>query len=227
MTPVRTRSPSIRVTCPTRTPGTSVIAFSGRGRTPPGAIPRSRARGRRSSAGRLPRHAPAEGGGSPPARSKDGRATARQGRPRRLGGHTVPPSGLAARRAARRSLVSDPAASPDGLRCRLDDMPPPRPIRRRGRLRSSRLVPRARARAAATRPPRRGWRTRGQLVDEGRAAGGQGLGWNAGSDGSRRGGRGRRGRRTQDPPQGASVETFGGGPQTVQMRGRPGRDGAR
>ena len=32
MTPVRTESPAITVVCPTRTPATSVIAFSGPGR---------------------------------------------------------------------------------------------------------------------------------------------------------------------------------------------------
>ena len=46
VTPVRTVSPAMRVVCPTRTPATSVMAFSGPGLPSPGVIPRSRARGR-------------------------------------------------------------------------------------------------------------------------------------------------------------------------------------
>ena len=49
VTPVRTRSPPARVTCPTATPATSVIALSGPGSNTPGASPRSRARGRWNS----------------------------------------------------------------------------------------------------------------------------------------------------------------------------------
>ena len=46
VTPVRMRSPSRTVTCPTRTPGTSVIALSGPGSMMPTTTPASRARGR-------------------------------------------------------------------------------------------------------------------------------------------------------------------------------------
>src|SRR5438093_10425285 len=45
VTPVRTRSPSTIVVCPTRTPSTSVMALSAPGANTPGAMPRSRARG--------------------------------------------------------------------------------------------------------------------------------------------------------------------------------------
>src|SRR5712692_2154250 len=51
VTPVRTSSPSTIVTCPTRTPATSVMALSGPGSSTPGRIPSSRARGRAASAG--------------------------------------------------------------------------------------------------------------------------------------------------------------------------------
>src|SRR5689334_10538660 len=54
VTPVRTSSPSITVTCPTRTPATSVIASSGPGGNTPGASPRSRARGRGSDCAAMP-----------------------------------------------------------------------------------------------------------------------------------------------------------------------------
>jgi hypothetical protein len=40
VTPVRTLSPLINVVCPTRTPGTSVMAFHRPGSNSPGAIPR-------------------------------------------------------------------------------------------------------------------------------------------------------------------------------------------
>ncbi|MNQ70022.1 hypothetical protein D3C85_846450 [compost metagenome] len=46
VTPVRMLSPERRVTCPTRTPATSVMAFSGPGERTPGALPRSRIVGR-------------------------------------------------------------------------------------------------------------------------------------------------------------------------------------
>ncbi len=46
VTPVRTSSPSISVVCPTRTPGTSVIAFRSPVGRVPMAMPSSRARGR-------------------------------------------------------------------------------------------------------------------------------------------------------------------------------------
>ena len=45
VTPVRTESPSTIVSCPTRTPGTSVIAFSSPVGSVPIRIPRSLARG--------------------------------------------------------------------------------------------------------------------------------------------------------------------------------------
>ncbi len=45
VTPVRTESPSTIVSCPTRTPGTSVIAFSSPVGSVPMRIPRSLARG--------------------------------------------------------------------------------------------------------------------------------------------------------------------------------------
>src|SRR6185369_5114187 len=45
VTPVRTLSPRTRVVCPTRTPSTSVIAFSGPGGSTPTMMPASRARG--------------------------------------------------------------------------------------------------------------------------------------------------------------------------------------
>src|SRR3954463_4505845 len=45
VTPVRTASPSTSVVWPTRTPSTSVIAFSGPGGNTPGAMPMSRALG--------------------------------------------------------------------------------------------------------------------------------------------------------------------------------------
>jgi hypothetical protein len=45
VTPVRTPAPSIRVTWPTSTPGTSVIAFRGPGAPKSNGMPRSRARG--------------------------------------------------------------------------------------------------------------------------------------------------------------------------------------
>ena len=45
VTPVRTDSPSTIVVCPTRTPGTSVIAFSSPVGSVPTAIPKSLARG--------------------------------------------------------------------------------------------------------------------------------------------------------------------------------------
>ncbi|MNR13655.1 hypothetical protein D3C85_1300740 [compost metagenome] len=48
VTPVRTLSPERSVTCPTRTPATSVMAFSGPGVRTPGARPRSRIVGRAS-----------------------------------------------------------------------------------------------------------------------------------------------------------------------------------
>jgi len=46
VTPVRTLSPERSVTCPTFTPVTSVMAFSGPGDNMPGARPRSRMVGR-------------------------------------------------------------------------------------------------------------------------------------------------------------------------------------
>lgn len=46
MTPVWIESPDTIVVCPTRTPATSVIAFSAPGAKMPGATPRSRARTR-------------------------------------------------------------------------------------------------------------------------------------------------------------------------------------
>src|SRR5262245_34262091 len=45
VTPVRTVSPRTIVVWPTRTPGTSVMAFNGPGESTPGVIERSRARG--------------------------------------------------------------------------------------------------------------------------------------------------------------------------------------
>jgi len=45
VTPVLISLPSCKVTCPTRTPVTSVIALNGPGARTPGVIPRSRARG--------------------------------------------------------------------------------------------------------------------------------------------------------------------------------------
>src|SRR5262245_33127868 len=45
VTPVRTRSPSTTVVCPTCTPSTSVMALRAPGEYTPGAIPRSRALG--------------------------------------------------------------------------------------------------------------------------------------------------------------------------------------
>ena len=45
MTPVRTEGPSIRVVWPTRTPGTSVIAFASPVGSAPMRIPSSLARG--------------------------------------------------------------------------------------------------------------------------------------------------------------------------------------
>src|SRR5271157_4852148 len=48
VTPVRTLSPRMRVVCPTLTPATSVMAFSGPGGNTPICTPRSRTRGRPS-----------------------------------------------------------------------------------------------------------------------------------------------------------------------------------
>jgi len=48
VTPVRMPEPSTSVTCPTRTPSTSVMAFKAPGRSTPGATPMSRPRGRTS-----------------------------------------------------------------------------------------------------------------------------------------------------------------------------------
>ena len=50
VTPVCTESPATTVACPTRTPATSVIAFSGPGRNTPGSTPSTRARTRVSCA---------------------------------------------------------------------------------------------------------------------------------------------------------------------------------
>src|SRR5450759_2586809 len=49
VTPVRTPAPSVTVTCPTRTPATSVMALLAPGTKTPGATPRSRARARWAS----------------------------------------------------------------------------------------------------------------------------------------------------------------------------------
>src|SRR5262245_4885475 len=52
VTPVRTSSPSMSVTCPTSTPGTSVMAFHRPGDPKSKGMPRSRARGSAAAAGR-------------------------------------------------------------------------------------------------------------------------------------------------------------------------------
>ena len=65
MTPVLMSSPSISVVCPTRTPATSVIAFSGPAGSDPTTMPRSRALARPLSVTQQIISAPARPGSEP------------------------------------------------------------------------------------------------------------------------------------------------------------------
>ena len=126
MTPVRTVAPSIRVTWPTRTPATSVIALSGPVGRMPIVMPRSRARGRalgrrghgQRQAGEKQEKADRNGGISrPPYSAMQGGALARSARAHRAAalnrrGHLwiAPISDHAAALDARREVGAGPGA---------------------------------------------------------------------------------------------------------------------
>src|SRR6185503_12588938 len=97
VTPVRTVSPSIRVTWPTRTPATSVMASRAPGGKTPGASPRSRARGHAASS-------PGADAGYDAAKHTTGR---------RLGRATQRGRGSSARRRGRESFQGPRAEGGD------------------------------------------------------------------------------------------------------------------